>query len=359
MSAKFIPASDPAIRYMGRIDRTLPDAPRIVWAGSMITLRFRGTQLSAVICNHRFYNKMELGLLVDGKEEKVCFDTDRQRFTLPLVSGLEDTEHEVTLFKRQDATHYFDFYGFETDSETELLPPLPRPDRRIECYGDSVSAGAVCEAVENVGALDPENTDGVYDNAYHSYSMITARNLGAEINNIAQGGIAIFDSTGYYHAPNTIGMETAYDKAVYFPEECGYTDWDFSAYIPHVVIFAVGQNDQHAELTDDPDITDPAYRLKWKSRYKDILRSLRSHYPKARIILLLTVLMHDPTWDAALDEIVSELTAEGEDKLTHFTFKRCGKATPGHPRLPEQYEMASELTAYISRMGNEIWNADA
>lgn len=356
MSKKFIPASDPSIRYMGRIDRSVPDAPKIVYAGSMITLRFKGTELSAVICNHRFYNKMELGLLIDGKEDKVGFDTDRQRFSLPLVSGLEDREHEITLFKRQDATHYFDFFGFETNEGAEVLPPLPRPDRRIECFGDSVSAGAVCEAVENVGAPDPENNQGVYDNAYHSYSMITARNLGAEINNVAQGGIAIFDGTGYYHAPHTIGMETVYNKTVYFPEECGYSDWDFSEYIPQVVIFAVGQNDQHRELGDDPDITDPDHRRKWKERYKDILRDLRAHYPNARIILLLTVLMHDPSYDAALDEIVSELTAEGEDKVSHLMFKRCGKATPGHPRLPEQYEMASELTAYISRLGDEIWD---
>ena len=356
MSKKFIPASDPSIRYMGRIDRSIPDAPKVIYAGSMITLRFTGTELSAVICNHRFFNKMELGLLVDGKEEKVCFETDRERFTLPLVSGLPDDLHEVTLFKRQDASHYFDFFGFETDETAEALPPLPRSDRRIECYGDSVSAGAVCEALSNVAAPDPDDTQGVYDNAYHAFPMITARNLGAEINDVAQGGIAIFDRTGWYHSPETIGMETVYDKAVYFPEECGYTKWDFSSYIPHIVIFAVGQNDQHREQGEDPDITDPEYRRKWKDRYKDILRDLRSHYPKARFILLLTVLMHDPIWDDALDEIVSELTAEGEDKVTHLRFSRCGKATPGHPRLPEQYEMASELTAYISRMGNEVWD---
>ena len=100
-----------------------------------------------------------------------------------------------------------------------------------------------------------------------------------------------------------------------------------------------------------PDITDPEYRTKWKERYKEIIRSLRSHYPKARFIMLLTVLMHYPTWDDALDEIVEEL---GDERLTHFRFKRCGAATPGHPRLPEQYEMASELTAYITRLEN-VW----
>lgn len=97
---------------------------------------------------------------------------------------------------------------------------LLSPARKIECYGDSVSAGAVCEAVDFVASCDPEDHQGVYDNAWHSYAMITARNLGAQIHNIAQGGIAIFDNTGYYHAPNYIGMESVYNKLCYFPEGC-------------------------------------------------------------------------------------------------------------------------------------------
>lgn len=355
MSKKYISASDSCIRYMGRIDKSDPDALKIVFAGTQITLRFVGTELSAVITNHRFYNEMELGLLVDGRESKVCFDTDRERFTLPLVGGLERKEHEITLFKRQDATHYFEFHGFETDSDAEILPPRPLSDRRIECYGDSVSAGAVCEAVEYVASNDPENNGGVFDNAYHAYPMITARNLGAEINNIAQGGISIFDGYGYYHQPDTIGMQTAFDKISYFPEDCGFINWDFSEYTPQVVIFAIGQNDQHNANGEDPDITDADFRYRWKEEYKRIIRTLRGHYPKARFVLLLTVLMHDPEWDKVIDEIASELTAQGDPYVSHLTFKRSGKATPGHPRLPEQYEMASELTEYISRMGDDVW----
>lgn len=355
MAKKFIPASDSSIRYMGRIDTSDPEAFKIVFAGTQITLRFVGTELSAVITNHRFYNEMELGLLIDGKETRVRFTEDRVRFSLPLVSGLERKEHEITLFKRQAGTHYFDFHGFETDSDAELLPPRPLSDRRIECYGDSVSAGEVCEAIDYVASADPENTGGVYDNAYHSYSMITARNLGAEINNIAQGGISVFDGFGYFHQPDTIGMQTAFDKVCYFPEDCGFTQWDFTKYTPHIVIFAIGQNDQHNAKGADPDITDPGFRRRWKDGYRQILRSLRGHYPKARFILLLTLLEHSPEWDKAIDEITAELTAQGDPYVSHLTFKRCGKATPGHPRLPEQYEMASELTEYISRMGDEVW----
>lgn len=344
---------DKVLSYMGRIDRSQPRAPKVFFAGSSITLNFKGTQIKALIRNHKIYNTQELGVVVDGKQSKLTFDENDKEISLTLAEGLRDTVHEAILFKRQDASHYFEFLGFEIDGEA--LPAKPLPQRRIECFGDSVSAGAVTEALSNVGMTDPEDNHGEYDNSWYSYSMITARNLGAQINNVAQGGIAIFDDTGYFHAPDCIGMETAYDKICYFPEG-GYSDWDFSQYIPHVVLFAVGQNDPHNERgRPDNNISDPDYRRRWKERYKDIIKDLMSHYPKAVFILLLTVLQHNSEWDNAVEEIKTELCAETGRDVTHFMFKRTGKATPGHPRSLEQYEMAEELTAYISSLGDKVW----
>ena len=253
------------------------------------------------------------------------------------------------MFKRQDATHYFDFKGFLINGE--MLDKKPEPLRKIECYGDSVSAGAVCEATDHTAQLDPEDHEAVYDNAWHSYSMITARNLGAQINNIAQGGIAIFDGTGYYHAPDFIGMESAYDKLCYFPEG-GITKWDFARYTPNVVIFAVGQNDAHYVGHEDIDIDDAEYRAKWKAAYKKIIADLMEKYPKATFVLILTVLQHASGWDKAVEEIAGELD---DERVHYLKFKRAGKATPGHPRLSEQQEMAEELTAFISKLGDRVW----
>lgn len=350
---KLVAADSGKISYVGRICFDDPARPEFYWAGSFARLRFTGTSVSAVIKNHRFYNDMLLGFIIDGKEGMVSFDENDKDITLSLAENLEEGEHEITLFKRQDATHYYEFAGFLIDENAQALDPAPLPERKIECFGDSVSAGAVVEAVDFTAKCDPEGHEGVYDNAWHSYSNITARNLGAQLHDTAQGGIAIFDGTGYYHSPDCIGMESAYDKLCYFPEgKNGVTKWDFTKYIPNVVIFAVGQNDPHREGCPDNDITDPAYREKWKSRYKDIILDLKSKYPKAHFILLLTVLCHDPVWDEVIEEITRELN---DEKITHFMFTRTGKATPGHPRLPEQYEMAEELTAYISSMGDKIW----
>ena len=353
---KKLVSPESSMAFMGRIDFSDTAAPVFVWAGSNVRMRFKGTSVSAAIFNKRFFNKMSLGFIIDGKEGRADFGTPdewEKEYLVPLADGLDDGEHEIVLFKRQDASHYFKFFGFVVDEAAEILAAPVLPERRMECFGDSVSADAVVEAVEYTANNDPEGHDGCYDNAWYSYAAITARNLGARLNDTAQGGIAIFDNTGWYHAPNFIGMETAYNKLFYFPEgEKGYTDWDLSEYVPHVVIFAVGQNDQHNEADGDPDINDPAFRTRWKERYKDIIRDLRSKYPKALFVLTLTVLNHDLQWDKAIDEIACELD---DENIRHFCFTRSGKATPGHPRMSEQYEMATELTAYLSGLGDKIW----
>ncbi|MGN0632978.1 MAG: electron transporter RnfD [Oscillospiraceae bacterium] len=352
--AEIIAAADSsALTYIGRTEN-YNGFPRFVFAGTSVTVRFKGTGAKCVIRNHRFYNVSELGFVIDGRREKAEFEHKEEDIVITLCEGLEDTEHELTLYKKHAGSHYFEFKGFILSEGAELLAAKPLPKRKIECYGDSVSAGEVVLAVDYTASTDPEGHDGIYDDAWLSYPMITARNLGAQLNNIAQGGIAIFDNTGYYHAPNFIGMETAYDKVCYFPEaEGGMTNWDFSKYTPDLVIFAVGQNDPHNEGNPDNDINDPVFREKWKNGYKKIISDLRSKYPNAVFVLLLTVLMHSPDWDNVLDEIVAELH---DEKISHFKFTRTGKATPGHPRITEQYEMAEELTAYISSMGGGIWS---
>ena len=53
------------------------------------------------------------------------------------------------------------------------------------------------------------------------------------------------DGTGWFLEPEQMGMETVWDKVHYHPDFGEPTCWDFSRYIPQVVIVAVGQNDSH------------------------------------------------------------------------------------------------------------------
>ena len=339
--------SHTAFQYMGRIDFGNPDAPILYWAGSMIHFAVTGTKLTVFLENHRCYNGMQFGCWIDGKEHVIALteESGTQGYVLPLDG---DDEHMVTLYKRQDNPHYITFHGIETNGELTALPPLPA--RRMECFGDSVSAGSVVEAVDHIGQLDPEVYTSEYDNAWHSYAMQTARLLGAQMHLTAQGGIALLDHTGYFDN-GKYGMVSVYDKLCYLSYAPEMTPWDFSRYTPHVVLFAIGQNDQRIG-DEDNCIHTPEQRAHWLERYCALIGDLMERYPKATFVLLLTVLMHGEYWEELLDAACARL---GSPRVVRFRFRRSGKATPGHPRIPEQCEMACELTEFLQSYGDLIW----
>lgn len=342
-----IPHNDPKVLYTGRTD-VYADETKLYWAGSQAALKFRGTRLSANVNSTALWGNLRFGVIADGEMSGVpmLYENNGRDITVTLAEGLSDGIHTVILYKRHAANQLLSIKSFETDGE--FLAPEPLPELKIEVYGDSVCAGEVIEACDYVGKCDPENNDSSYDNVWNSFVMQTARNLGAQIHNICQGGIALFDGTGYFHAPDYIGLESVYDKTCYIPEGGELTDWNFGRYVPDIVIIAIGQNDKHNGRTDrdDIDISSPATREQWKTGYKKLVRDLANRYGDVKFVLTTTVLMHDPEWDNAIEEIKNELREDGI-KAYRNIFSRNGAATPGHPRLPEHDEMARELTEFI------------
>lgn len=336
-----IKPSDKRLQYMGRIDFSNPDAPDFYWAGSLTQFAFSGDKLTLIIENYVSYNGMQLGCILDGKELTVTLDQADNCYEIPVCGA---GRHTCIVFKRQDSTHHFVLREIRLAAEGALLELPPLPALKLECYGDSVTAGSVVEAVDYVAANDPPVYDSTYDNAWHSYAMQTARLLGAQVQLVAQGGIALFDHTGWF-ADGRYGMETAYDKLCYFPDQ-PMTQWDFSRYTPDFVTFAIGQNDQHFGGKDQT--LTPERRAQWLDKYCEILGDLMEKYPNATFILLLTVLMHDEFWEQLLDDACARMNSP---RVKRLRFTRSGKATPGHPRIPEQCEMACELTEFIHALG--------
>ena len=338
---KIISPSNPAFSYMGRIDFEKPDSPLFIYAGSMVTAKFTGTSVGMMIHPYLIYSCTWIGAVVDGVQYKFDLNKSEVPVYIPIAEGLAEGEHTVTIFKRTAGSHhYFRFCGLMLDSTAEIMPDGHEYDMNIEVYGDSVSAGEVVEAVFYTGHTDPEHYSQ-YDNSWFSYSLTLARKLNARINCNAQGGISLIDGAGYFNPPDYIGLESAYDKLSYVPE-MGITKWDFSRFHPDYVIIALGQNDANP---DPKRIYDPEYNEKWKTVYKNMVNSLREKYSDStRFIIITTVLMHEPVWDETLDNIVNELAL---DNVRRFKFRRNGAATPGHPRISEQEEMACELAEFI------------
>lgn len=349
MSGKMISPSNENLRYMGRIDFSVPDAPVFVYPCTSVSFRFTGSSVTCVVTNIHSYYENSVGIILDGVQKKCVLSDTEERQRL-VFDHLPEGEHSLMLFKRMDCCHYLVFHGFILDETGIALPSPDLPNRKIEVYGDSVSAGEVCELVDFCGKADPPH-NGEYSNSWYSYSWLTARQLNAQIHDIAQGGIALLENTGYFCAPNCLGMKDMYDKIQYYPYLPGIKQWDFQRYQPHVVIVAIGQNDNHPDDYMEQGIENSKAVI-WREHYAAFIRRLRSLYPHAEIILSTTILNHGPNWDVAIDTVCRELN---DPKVHHFLYSNNGCGTPGHIRIPEAEKMADELSAYINTLGDEIW----
>ena len=358
-------ASDKCLEYSGRIDFSDMENPLFIFPCSYVKIRFKGQSIKATISNKHGYWDNFIGVICDGRQKKICiYDQDNPSEyglsqTITLEDNLGEGEHELMLFKRQDSCHVFKFGGFEiegNEDKIEVLACGEKPHRRIEVYGDSVSAGEVSEAVEFVGKPDPEWHKGEFSNSYYSYSWMTARKLNAQIHDVAQGGIALMDDTGWYQVNYDgrqyyMGMESVYDKLLYNPEMGEVTEWDFNRYRPHVVIVAIGQNDNHPVDYMAEDYNCEKAVL-WREKYFKFIKTLRSIYPSSEIILATTILEHDDSWDKSIEEVKNRLA---DEKVHHFLYSKNGCGTPGHIRRPEAEMMSDELAAFIEGLGEDIW----
>lgn len=347
----FISPSNEMLSYTGRIDFTDKEAPVFVYPSTSVEMNFKGEKLSVSVENFHHDEENYLGYIVDGKQGRIKLSNEAGRKSYEILLDQSVEEHQLMLFKRQDACHYLAFLGFELDDNGELTTKPKRFLRKIEVYGDSVSAGSVSEAVDYVGKSDPEH-NGEYSNSYFSYAWMTARKLHAQIHNISQGGVALLDGTGYFGEPDYIGMEKIYDKVQYNPALGEIREWDFSEYRPQVVIIAIGQNDSNPEDYMRNDPTGEKAR-NWIARYEAFVRTIRGKYPDASIVLCTTILNHSPAWDRAIGLANANIR---DSKIYHFLYKNNGRGTPGHIRVSEAEDMSFELASFVLAMGEDIWD---
>jgi hypothetical protein len=337
------------LQYSGRIDFTNRTKPIFIYPATSVKLRFTGSTLKVKLLNKNIYWNNYLGVIIDGKQEKFLLSSEREEI-LTLADNLEEKEHTALIFKRMDSCHAIQILGFYMNEQEKLLKCEEGAYRKIEFYGDSVTAGEVSEAVGYEGKPDPEH-NGEYSNSWYSYAWMTARNLNAQIHNVAQGGIALLDDTGWFYDSNYTGLESIYDKISYHPDLGELKTWDFNNYTPHVVVIAIGQNDSHP-IDYMKDDYNGIQAKRWREHYERFVKRIRELYPNALIILATTILEHHSNWDKSIEEVCNQIR---DEKIVHFMYTNNGCGTCGHIRISEAEKMAEELTEFIQSFGESIW----
>lgn len=331
-----IGSHNPHIRYSGRIIMQ-DDAAELSWPATSVKINFKGTGVKATLKDdggNDYWN-----VIVDDKVISVI-KPDSIKKEYVLVSGLPDANHSLELFKRTEwAMGKTWLYQFALDRNSTALPPPPAQKRKIEFFGNSITCGY---AVEDTTGQDRGTPP--YENGYLSYAAITARHFNAELHNTSRSGIGIMVSWDPLIMPDLYNRQEGYDAE---------TKWDFSKYIPDVVVINLFQNDAWiTKLPDNPQFKDrfgdkaPTDEQIVKA-YRDFVKDIRDKYPKAQIICALgsmDAVKDGSPWPGYVKKAVAQI---GDKKISTLIFSY--KNTPGHPSKKEQQAMADQLIAYIDQ----------
>ena len=316
-----VDAGEPAVRFVGRIDRTDSAGPRFGWSGSGIVARFHGTSVSVSLRDPGNY----FHVLVDGTAQPTL-QAMSGTTAYPLANGLADADHVVEIWRRTEAcNNATQFLGFDFGAGGTLLPPPPAPTRRIELIGDSISCGYGDEGTSSAChfMLDTENH-------YLAYGSIAARMLGAELHTIAWSGYGMYRG---YNGATTETVPSVYDRAL---PTVDTSNWDFTSWTPDAVVINLGTNDW---AQGDPGTA-------YTDAYVAFVQRLRTHYPNAFILASIGP-THAP--GARIDAALTQLRNAGDTRLGYLEYDMPPNewGCDYHPNLVAQAAMGAQLAASL------------
>ena len=340
-----VSAADKHIQYTGRISFTNPARPAFNYPGTQIIAAFEGTSLKMIAKPGSGYYMAQIDL---AEPFKVSF-MDKRDSVVMLATALPEGRHLVRLMYIIEGYElYPEFWGFVLDKGKSLVEAPALPSRKIEFIGNSITCG-----YGNEGTDRNEHFDYATENHYYSYASITARSLEAQHWVVARSGIGAYRNYGEAKtgSPRSC-MPVQYEYIGYaydlkLREEASFLreKWDFSRYQPDVVCINLGTND----LSTQPyDVT------LLKQGYQRLLKMIRQHNPKAKIVFLCGSMLNGKELEIAkqlLDEVKAEANKSGDKEVYRFNFTpQNGDLSYGndyHPSIWQHEKMAAELAAYL------------
>ncbi len=310
-----IGADNEHIRYTGRWNFDDAAEPWVSWQGSMVSVAFRGSGISATV---DFGDEGELlRVIVDGVPEEPARFVPGGKQTIVLATGLgAETEHTITLMKEEYATSNFIFHGFElADGALEQLPP--RPEKRIAFFGDSNMEGY---------SLYNEKNDGS-NGTYFAYPATVSRMLGAEMYLQAVGSATLDGPTG--NDVVSFVNSKAFDR-----EDPDYDD----GFEPHVIVVNAGANDISR-------VEQSAMKETTKQHYRNAIAALRDAYGAEPHIILFNSYGWDPNEPAHYN---SEIVDEIGGNLSKLNFAWCWEQW--HGDMVNHSGQAGRLANYIASL---------
>ena len=368
-----VKASNPMIQYVGRVSFAKnPDVASFNFPGTTIQAAFEGTSL-------KMYCRPMTGYFmaqVDGCEPfKVGFNAERDS-VVTLATALPKGKHQVkVMYVIEGLFRNPEFKGFVLDKDCKLVEAPALPERKIEFIGNSITCGYGVESIEMTDPFEDET-----ENHWLTYANIVSDSLKAQHTSISRSGIGVYRNYDGPKAGSAENMPWQYEYTLFNKHD---EKWDFSKYQPQLVCINLGTNDLS---TNNYDIQ------LYEKNYRMFLKTVRSKYPDAKIVLLTGPMLGEKEsteQKAALNRICKDANEKGftlasnyvKDKKGNFvkdkkgnlkmmkkakgdkniyrfdfTFQTgdLGYGASWHPSKLQHRKMAGELLPFLRKIMN--WN---
>ena len=323
-SASQVAATDSHIARMGRLAEQLDGAVRIAYPGVSLAFSFTGKTLSVDAWSSGTSSAIDV--TIDGGETH-RIRLGMQRATYTLLDAPTAGAHRVEIMHPNETWHgIVTLAGLATDGELGAPPTLP--ERRMLVLGDSVTCA---EGVKRgTGKLDPS-----WNDARHSYGMLAAQALGAQVHLVCYGGRGLVRS--WNKRTDEHNLPDFYELAI--PDPANPVPWDHERYQPDLIVSAIGTNDFTPGVPD---------REAYVSTYVKFVRTLLRNHPRARIVLTEGAILNGANKDIMRSYIAETVTRVGDKRVRAVSSAYYpGDAADAHPTGEQHAMMARDLVPQL------------
>lgn len=350
-------ATEENVRLSGR-SLFIDGVRYLTYSGSSISFTFTGKCAEAdILSDAPDWDEPLKGwvaVYINGETEprrRILLDKEEALYTL----FESETEQTVTvrLMKYSEAAFGkcgVRFLRIDTD---KLCPPPASKPHRIEIIGDSITCGYGVEA-----GGEGENFRTDTENPAKSYSLRLAAALDAEAQLVSWSGIGVI--SGWVEedaaAPSDDWLmpmiyqytDAAVSMKLYGEDRDKWEKWDFSSYVPELIIINLGTND----TSWCKDIRER--REDFGAGYERFLNYVAEHNPKAHILCTLGTMEQGlcPVIERIIEKKRENGASGGRYHYIHLPLQRDedGKGADLHPSDVTQQKTAALLAAEAKRI---------
>jgi len=235
---------------------------------------------------------------------------------------------------KSGADHFFVFGGFETDGIIQT--PGPFRERKIELVGDSISAGFGSRGFAVNGKTGCPVTPYTSGNPY-AYNWQIAEHFKADLVPIAWSGKGMYENCcdkgptmPFYYLQSVAGNNYA-------------RDWDFSRYVPDMMIINLGTN-------DFGHYGGPAWAKEFELTFSSFIKNVTLKYSRPRLPFFIAQGPMDcgVKLNTSLQNIVTSTTRAGFNTMY---LNLCGPPNDGcggHPGVVGNAMMTKQAIPVIA-----------